>query len=107
MAQFQQIVLRCCFAAAAATSVILCFAAVSKINHSSNVGNEKRGGENMTKTLQDIPKYETHSEIFPWEPKLYSSEQPLSAPQDIKAFLSTMTFSSSSFLREPRCPCCK
>jgi hypothetical protein len=79
----------------------------SKIYHSSYVGNEKRGGEKMTKTSQDIPKYETYSEIFPWEPKLHNSKQALSEPQDVTTFLSTMTFSSSTFLREPRCPCCK
>lgn len=106
MAKLQQVILSCCFTAAV-TSVIIFFSTVSKINHSAQDGNEKIGGVMITKTSKDIPKYDAPSEAFPWEPKLHRSEQVLSAPQDVKAFLSTMTFASLTLLREPCCPCCK
>jgi hypothetical protein len=106
MAQLQQVILSCCFTAAV-TSVILYFSTVSKINQSAHGGNEKVSEVMITKTSKDIPKYDAHSEAFPWEPTLHSSEQVPNVPRDVKAFLSTMTFASSTLLREPRCPCCK
>jgi hypothetical protein len=112
MAQYQRVVVSCCFTAAT-TAIIVYLVAVSTNRRSANSRSTKRGSS-VANTSQDNGEYEPYPEVgsFPWEPTskdhkaiLSSSEQERSRRDEIE-FLSSMTFASYSSLRKPSCPCC-